>query len=213
MESFRVFADLCVKGGIFMIPLGIVALAAVILVIERFIYLRHNRIDGDRFDFELRTALKDNDLERAVALAGRTQGLIGRVLAEGLVKIQEGHTDVLGATEKIIHKEMSGMEKSRGWLLTLAQVAPLLGILGTVYGLVVAFMAIERTASTDPKVVASGIYQALITTVAGLVISIPIIVILEHIRRRTNHILYYLDLYLMEVRDWLIVRNRGGDNA
>ena len=213
VTSISALADLCVKGGIFMIPLGLVALAAIVLMIERLIFLRQNHFDGDKFHFELRTALKDNDLERAVVLAARTPGMIGRVMAEGLVKIQEGYTDVINATERIIHSEMSGLEKSRGWLLTMAQVAPLLGILGTVWGLVVAFIAIEQTASTDPSTLASGIYQALITTVAGLVIAIPIIVVQEYVRRQTNRILHYLDLFLMEVRDWLEIRKRGNSHA
>jgi len=213
MASINALVDLCVKGGIFMIPLGLVALAGIVLIIERLIFIRQNHLDGDKFHFELRTALKDNDLERAVVLAARTPGMIGRVMAEGLVKIQEGYTDVISATERIIHSEMSGLEKSRGWMLTMAQIAPLLGILGTVWGLVVAFIAIEQTASTDPRTLASGIYQALITTVAGLVIAIPIIVMQEYVRRQTNRILHYLDLFLMEVRDWLEIRKRGNSHA
>ncbi|OGV59621.1 MAG: hypothetical protein A2498_04405 [Lentisphaerae bacterium RIFOXYC12_FULL_60_16] len=201
--DLQVFVDLCIKGGIFMVPLALVGLAAIVLTIERFIFLHQNRVDWDHLHFELRSAIKDRDLERAVVLAARTKGMVGRVLAEGLVKIQEGHTDIVAATEKIIHSEMRGMEKSRGWLLTLAQVAPLIGILGTVYGLVVSFMAIEQSASTDPRILAGGIYQALITTVAGLVIAIPIILVQEHVRRETNRILHYLDLFLMEIRDGL----------
>ena len=196
-----------------MIPLGLVALTGIVLIIERLIFLRQNRIDADKFHFELRTALKDNDLERAVVLAAKTPGMTGRILAEGLVKIREGYTDVISATERIIHSEMSALEKSRGWLLTMAQIAPLLGILGTVWGLVVAFISIEQTASTDPRTLAGGIYQALITTVAGLLIAIPIIVMQEYIRRQTNRILHYLDLFLMEVRDWLETRKMGDHHA
>jgi len=67
MNWFSTAADLCIKGGFFMIPLFIVALTALVLIIERLIYLRENRIDGDKFQFELRTALKDDDLDQAVA--------------------------------------------------------------------------------------------------------------------------------------------------
>jgi len=203
------FIDLCMKGGIFMIPLAAVALAAVVLAIERMIFLRQNRLDGDHFHFELKTALKENDLDRAVVLAARTPGIVGRVMSEGLVKVQEGNTDILGATEKIIHSEMSGMEKSRGWLLTAAQIAPLLGIVGTVYGLIVAFMMIEQSASTDPKLLAGGIYQALVTTLVGLLIAIPVTVFQEYVRKETNKILHYLDLFLIETRDWLVSRGGG----
>lgn len=198
--------DLCIKGGFFMIPLACVAVAAIVLTVERILYLRENRIDGDKFHFELRTALKENAVDQAIALAAATRGVIGRVVEEGLLRVKAGETDIEQATEKAVLAEMISMEKSRGWIVNLAQVAPLLGILGTVWGLVVAFMTIERTASTDPRLLAGGIYQALITTVAGLLIAIPLTLIQEHVRKQTNRILALLDLYLVEIKEWLAHR-------
>lgn len=215
MSWIQTTLDLCIKGGIFMIPLLAVALAGVVLVIERLLYLRENRIDSDQFHFELKAALKENSIDQAIALAARTKGVIGRVLQEGFLRIKAGEKDVGTATEKIILAEMMAMEKSRGWIVNISQVAPLLGILGTVWGLVVAFMTIERTASTDPRLLAGGIYQALITTVAGLLIAIPMIIFQEHLRKQTNHILALLDLYLVEVKEWLVAAGGKGnkDNA
>ena len=204
--------DMCVKGGIFMIPLGVVALVSVVLFIERLIYLYRNRIDGDKLHFELRSSLKDNSLDQAIVLAARTKGMIGRVIEEGLLRIKEGESNIEAATEKVILFEMVSIEKSRGWLVNMSQIAPLLGILGTVWGLVVAFIAIERTASTDPRILASGIYQALITTVAGLLISIPVLIALEFIRKETNQILHLLDIYLAEIKEWLEHRGKGVNN-
>ena len=206
MTFFTTFAGLIVKGGFFMIPLGALAIIGVALMIERYLFLRENRFDGDRFQYELQNALKDNDLDTAVVLAARTQGIVGRVMEEGLLKIQSGQRDIVSATEKVIHSEMEAMEKSRGWLITIAQIAPLLGIVGTVYGMILAFKTIEATASTDPKQLAGGIYQALITTLFGLLIAILVTVVAEHIRRRCNTILHYLDLFLIETRDWLAGR-------
>jgi biopolymer transport protein ExbB len=203
MDFLKLCVDLSLKGGFFMIPLALVAIAALVMIVERLLYLRQNRIDGDRFHFELRSALKDNDLNKAIALAARTKGVVGRVIEEGLLRIQAGETDVAAATEKVIHSEMSPMEKSRGWLVNFAQVAPLLGILGTVQGMVVVFMKIEQVGSADPKVLAGGIYIALITTVAGLVIALPVTVAQEYIRTETNKILHGLDLYLIEIREWV----------
>lgn len=203
MTWLNTAVDLCIKGGIFMIPLGLVALASIVLIIERLIFLRENRLDGDRFQFELRAALKEHNLEQAVVLAARTPGIIGRVIEECLLRIKAGETDVDAATEKVILSEMTAMEKSRGWLIAFYQVAPLLGILGTVWGLIIAFMTIEKSATTDPRMLANGIYQALITTVAGLIICIPILLFVEHLRKSTNYLLNLLDIYLAEIRDWV----------
>ena len=212
MSGIATTIDMCVKGGIFMIPLGVVALIAIALFIERLIYLRRNKINGDTFHFELRSALKDNSLDQAIILAARTKGMIGRVIGEGLQRIKDGESDIEAATEKVILSEMVSIEKSRGWLVNMSQIAPLLGILGTVWGLVVAFIAIERTAATDPRNLASGIYQALITTVAGLLIAIPVLIALEYIRKETNQILHLLDIYLAEIKEWLGRRGRAVSN-
>jgi len=199
--------DMCIKGGIFMIPLGLVALGSIILIIERQLFLRENRVAGDKFQFELRAALKDNNIEQAIVLSARTKGFIGRIVGECLLRIKAGEKDVDAATEKIILSEMTAMEKSRGWLVAFYQVAPLLGILGTVWGLIVAFMVIEKTAATDPSLLAGGIYQALISTVTGLLIAIPVLLFVEHLRKGTNYLLSLLDIYLAEIRDW--VRHNG----
>lgn len=212
MSGIATTIDMCVKGGVFMIPLGVVALIAIALFIERLIYLRRNKINGDKFHFELRSALKDNTLDQAIVLAARTKGMIGRVIGEGLQRIKDGESDIEAATEKVILSEMVSIEKSRGWLVNMSQIAPLLGILGTVWGLVVAFIAIERTAATDPRNLASGIYQALITTVAGLLIAIPVLIALEYIRKETNQILHLLDIYLAEIKEWLGRRGRAVSN-
>ncbi|MBM4143180.1 MAG: MotA/TolQ/ExbB proton channel family protein [Lentisphaerae bacterium] len=209
MSWMQTVVDLCIKGGFFMIPLGLVALAGIVLTIERLLYLRENRLDSDQFHFDLKTALKENSIDQAIVLAARTKGVIGRVLQEGLLRIRAGEKDVGAATEKIILAEMLAMEKSRGWIVNMSQVAPLLGILGTVWGLVIAFMTIERTASTDPRLLAGGIYQALLTTVAGLVIAIPLIIFQEHLRKQTNHILGLLDLYLVEIKEWLALNHKA----
>lgn len=210
MSYLSQMVDLFIRGGIFMWPLLAVAVVAIVLILERLLYLRENRIDWDRFHFELKSALKENNLERAVVLAAKTKGVIGRVIEECLLKIQSGETDIESATEKIILDEMSSMEKSRGWLATVIQISPLLGIIGTVQGMILCFMTIESSATTDPKLLAGGIYTALITTFAGLVITIPAAIAQEYFRKEINKILHFMDLYLIEVREWQDKRSDGG---
>ena len=196
MGWLETVVSMTIKGGIFMIPLFVVAIVSMILLIERMLYLRDNRIDSDQFHFDLKTALKDNALDQAIALSARTKGVIGRVIQEGLLRVKAGETDIEAATEKAILAEMISMEKSRGWIINMSQIAPLLGILGTVWGLIVAFMAIERTASTDPRLLASGIYQALVTTAAGLFVAIPVQTVWFWFRSRIDRfVLAAEDLY------------------
>jgi biopolymer transport protein ExbB len=211
MDFLRTTVDLFLKGGIFMWPLLVVAIAGVVLIIERLLFLRENKVDWDRFHFELKTALRDGNLDKAIVLAAKTKGVIGRVLQECLLRVQAGETDVESATEKEILGEMESMEKSRGWLATIITVAPLLGLIGTVQGMIVCFMTIEQTADTSPKILAGGIYTALITTFAGLLIAIPASLAQEYIRKQTNRVLHYMDVYLVEIREWLEKRPTGDD--
>lgn len=213
MEMIRFLVDLTIKGGIFMVPLGLVAVVALVLIVERLLFLRENKLDWDRFHFELKSALKDNDVERSVVLAARTKGVIGRVMQECLLRVQAGESDVESATEKQILSEMSSMERSRGWLANMIQIAPMLGLIGTVQGMIMCFMRIEQSAATDPKLLANGIYTALITTFAGLLIAIPVSVAQEHIRKETNKVLHFLDLYLLEVREWTQRKSESGKAA
>ncbi len=208
MNGIASAIEFCIKGGFFMIPLGIIALVTIALVIERLLFLRENRIDSDRFQYELRAALSEDNIEKATILAARTKGIIGRVIEECLLRIKDGEADVDDATEKVILTEMIAMERSRGWLIAFYQIAPLVGILGTIWGLIEAFMVIERSATTDAHLLAGGVYQALITTVAGLVIAIPILIFVEYLRKRSNIILSLLDIYLAEIRDWCRRRDK-----
>ena len=203
MHFFESLYNVTVSGGVFMIPLLIAGVVAIVLVIERLLFLRENRVNGDRLQFELQNALKENDLDKAIVLAARTRGVIGRVLEEGLRRVQTGETDITAATEKIIHSEMAQMEKSRDWLITISTITPLLGILGSVYGMIVAFDQIKVGGGSDPKMLAGGISIALICTVTGLVIAIPATVAHDFVRKQTNKILHAMDLYLLEIAEWL----------
>ena len=208
MSYFMSIYQMSLKGGIFMIPLTIAAVAAIVLTIERLLFLRENRIQSDRFHFELKTALKDDDLPKAIVLAAQTKGIIGRVLEEGLRRVEAGENDIGVATEKVIHSEMVQMEKSRDWLITISSITPLMGILGSVQGMIVAFSRIEETGGTDPKLLAGGISIALITTVTGILIAVPSIVAHDYVRKQTNNLLHSMDLYLLEIREWMTKRKK-----
>lgn len=203
METLKFLVDMYFRGGFFMHLLLFVGLISIAMVIERLIYLRENRLDWDRFQFELKSALKSDDLGKAIAVSARTKGLVGRVMQECLLKVQAGETDIADATEKEILTEMTSMERSRGWLSTMIRIAPLLGLIGTVVGMIQCFMVIEQSGTADPRVLAHGIYTKLVTTFAGLFIAVTVSIAHEYIRKECNKILHHLDLYLLEVRDWV----------
>lgn len=203
METLKFVVDLYFKGGVFMHLLLALAVVTIVLIVERMMYLRENTLDWDKFQFELRSALKNDDLGKAIAISARTKGLVGRVMQECLLKVQAGERSIEEATDKEILVEMASMEKSRGWIATMIRIAPWMGLTGTVIGMMQCFMQIEQSGTADPRLLANGIYTKLITTFAGLAIAITASVAHEYIRKECNKILHHLDLYLFEVRDWL----------
>jgi biopolymer transport protein ExbB len=119
-------------------------------------------------------ALRDNGVDAAIEVCTRTRGPIAAILHSGLMRADKGPEAVEKAIESAGVIEMSYLQRSMIWLATLATIAPLLGFLGTVSGMINAFAAIAAAEQVSAKLVASGIQEALITTATGLLIAIPI---------------------------------------
>jgi biopolymer transport protein ExbB len=127
-----------------------------------------------KFLREVDDLIAEKKITQALALARDSNSPAGRILAAGLERHDEGSERVMKAIENVGLIEMASLENGLVWLATVSNVAPLLGFLGTVIGMIQAFQAIEQAGEVEATVVASGIKVALITTAAGLAIAIPI---------------------------------------
>jgi len=165
--------DIFVKGGIFMWPLLFMLFFGIVVILERFWTLGKAHINAKKFMVELQDALKQRGPEGAAELCANTRGPVATVLHAGLLRLDRG----IGHVEKSIEDsgaiEMAFLERGLVWLSTVANLAPLVGFLGTVSGMIRAFNDIAAAGDVDPSVVAGGISEALITTAAGLVVAIP----------------------------------------
>ena len=161
------------KGGPVMWPLLLCSVVALAAVIERFIFwMKERRVRNPNLIHKLLHLTERGLLEEAQAEAAGTRDPIARILVNGL---SHHYFSLEGALEVAVQAELRRMKRSLGILDTLITVAPLLGIFGTVTGILVAFGALEGRIP-DPRIVASGIAQAVITTVAGLGIAIPTVI-------------------------------------
>lgn len=161
-------------GGIFMWPLLLVAIFGIGVVLERFYNLRRAAIDAEKFFKSLEEALRTGGPDKAAELCSKTPGPVASVIHAGLLRLHRGLDHVERAIENAGTVEMAFLERGLIWLATVANIGPLLGFLGTVSGMINAFQAIKAAGDVEPTQVAGGISEALITTVAGLVIAIPI---------------------------------------
>jgi biopolymer transport protein ExbB len=170
-ESAREFWQ---GGGIIMWPLAAAALAGLFIIIWKLVGLSSKSIRTNRFLREVDQLIAQRKINDALALARDSNTPAGRILAAGLERHTEGPERVMKAIENVGLIEMASLESGLVWLATVSNVAPLLGFLGTVMGMIAAFNAIELAGEVEPTLVAGGIKIALITTAAGLAIAIPI---------------------------------------
>ena len=196
--------SLVLDGGYIMIPLAVLLLIALYIFIERTIALhRASRIDST-FMKRIRDYVLEGDIENAVQLCKRTDSPYARLILKGVNRIGRPMNDVLVAIENTGNIEVSKLEKGFTMLSTTAAGAPMLGFLGTVTGMIEAFYSLASAGkSADVTLLSSGIYQALVTTVAGLVVGIVALFAYNYLVARVNRIMNGMEARTMEFMDLL----------
>jgi biopolymer transport protein ExbB len=165
--------ELFVKGGIFMWWLLTVALVGFIFIIERLWTLNRARVNTRRLIGTIITTLRNDGVQAASEECQKVRGPIAAILYAGLQKADKGRDQVEKAIATAGTIEMSFLERGLIWVSSVTTIAPLMGFLGTVSGMINAFEAIAASEQVNAKLVASGISEALITTATGLIIAIP----------------------------------------
>lgn len=155
-------------------PLLLMLFFGLVVAFERFYTLSKAQVNAKDFFAQIQEAFKQGGPEAAAEVCSNTRGPVASVLHAGLLRLDRGLDHVEKAMTESGAVEMAFLEKGMVWLSTVANIAPLLGFLGTVSGMIGAFESIAAAGDVEPSIVASGISEALITTAAGLVIAIPI---------------------------------------
>ena len=161
-------------GGFMMWPLGFCLAVGILIIIWKFIDLLMKSLGNRRLLGEVDGLIAQQRLDQALALCEESKAPAGQILSAGLKRYKEGTERVTQAVENAGAIEVSKLERGLVWLATLSNVAPLLGFLGTVIGMIQAFQAIEIAGEVEATLVAGGIKVALITTAFGLTIAIPV---------------------------------------
>lgn len=162
-----------VKGGPFMHPLLLASIIGLVFIIERLWTLSRARTNVRRLMGRVIRALRESGVQGALEECERTRGPIAAILHSGLMRANHGPSAVEKAIETSGTIEMSFLERGLVAIATVGNVAPLLGFLGTVSGMISAFAAIAAAEQVSAKLVAKGIQEALLTTATGLIIAIP----------------------------------------
>jgi len=162
------------KGGYLMIALAICSFVAVVIIIERFIFFKREVIDKVKFLSTLKTSLVSG-VTIAKEVCKKTRGIIPDVVYSGFEHFERGEETMRKGMETKAQKRLHDAERYLGALATIVGIAPLIGFLGTVIGMIKAFMKIEFLGgNVNASVLAGGIWEALITTAAGLAVGIVV---------------------------------------
>lgn len=186
--------ELILSGGIVLLAILLVSLYALYLFFARFFKLSRERVDADALMARVNAAVRDRDLELALAVTERHGGPVARVLHKALVRLPYGRPAVEAAFEEAILEEELNLGRGLRPLATIAQIAPLLGLLGTVTGMIIAFEEIAgHQGIGNAESLAGGIGQALVTTAAGLIVAIPTLIGQNYLASRVDSIMLEIE--------------------
>lgn len=180
--------ELLTNGGWAMVPIYLCSALAVAIFCKKLLEFRARRLTRFGWLDEVLEAVRTGDFDRAESRAEQTKNPAGRVVVAMLDVVGRRPDRVEAEAKRVGSLEIQTLEKHVGGLSFVAQAAPLLGLLGTVIGMVQLFMGLEgtETATVDAAMLSSGIWQALLTTAAGLAVAVPALAAYSYLNSRTD---------------------------
>ncbi len=200
------------KGGPFMIPLLIFGVFAAAIAAERLYYILFRaNINGTAFFAQIQKLIMANNIDRAIKLCNaEPNAALPRVLKAGLTRANRGDIEIQNAVDESLLEVFPQLTRRTPYLTTLANVATLTGLLGTIQGLILAFEAVAHaSAETKQTLLASGISVAMFTTMSGLIVAVPTIILTSIITNKTTKIMDEVELYATKTVNLLGARRRG----
>jgi biopolymer transport protein ExbB len=196
--------DLTLKGGLIMIPIALLLVIAVAILIERVLVINKAEKEDSSFMNRIKDYIHEGKIESAINLCRVTNTPYSRMIEKGISRLGRPMNDILVAVENVGNIEVAKLEKGFTWVATAAGAAPMLGFLGTVTGMVRAFFDMANAgANVDIALLSGGIYEALVTTVAGLIVGIIALLAYNYLVAQVNGVVNTMESRSMEFMDLL----------
>lgn len=189
--------------------MSLVAFALVLglaFCIERIIYLSMSEIDTDAFQRSLDEKIGNNDIEGAKELCRNTRGPIASICYQGLVRCDDAAEDIERSISSYGSVQVALLEKGCSWIKLFIAMAPSLGFLGTVIGMVMAFEQIQQVGDINPTIVAAGMKVALITTIFGIIVALVLQLFYNYIMSKIDRLTAQMEESAIVLLDALIKR-------
>jgi biopolymer transport protein ExbB len=196
--------ELAIKGGWIMIPIAILSVIAVYIFIERYLSIKKASQTDINFMNKIKDYIHDDKIDSALALCQSTNSPVARMIEKGLQRIGRPLNDINAAIETIGNLEISTLEKSLPTLATVSGAAPMIGFLGTVIGMIRAFYDMSNAGNNiDVSLLSNGIYTAMVTTVAGLMVGILAYLAYNILVAKVEKVIFQLEANTSEFMDLL----------
>lgn len=196
--------SLIMAGGPLMIPLAICSVIAIYIFVERVLTVNKANVSSDAFMGRIKELVLKGDINGAKMLCAQHDTPVARMIEKGVTRIGSPLKTIEASIENVGKIEVFRLEKNLSVLATIAGAAPMIGFLGTVIGMVGAFIAIaQEEGSVSPKLLADGIYTAMVTTVAGLVVGIIAYLGYNYLVTRVSKVIHKMEYSSIEFIDLL----------
>jgi biopolymer transport protein ExbB len=196
--------DLTLAGGPLMIPIVLSSFIAIYVFIERILTINRANQDSESFMGRIKEMVLRGDINGARSLCAQFDSPIARMIEKGISRIGSPLKNIEASIENVGKIELFKLEKNLSWIATVAGAAPMMGFLGTVMGMVTAFISIsQEEGSVSPKLLADGIYTAMITTVAGLIVGIIAYLGYNYLVTRVSKVVHKMEYSSIEFIDML----------
>ncbi len=195
--------EFLMRGGILMIPLGVCSVLAVAVILERSFSLRTRRVIRLDVLQRVKDLLADNKIGEAMTVCRRQPSVMGRILLSAIMNHDRDREELKTIVEDAGRQEVPTLDRYLGVLGTISAVAPLLGLTGTVFGMIRTFAVISEKGIAHPSQLAGGISEALITTATGLVIAIPALIFFNYFTSKADRMVLEIEKHSFRLVDAL----------
>jgi biopolymer transport protein ExbB len=190
-------------GGWVMLPLILCSIVGTAIVLERMWALRSRRVSPPNLVKQVWQLIQAGHLDEKRLNALKRSSPLGQLLAAGLAQLGQDRAVMKESIEDIGRHVVHELERHLGTLATIAEISPLLGLLGTVFGMIKMFGAVDAHGLGNPSTVAGGIAQSLVTTAAGLIVAIPAVMFHRYFRRRVDDLVVTMEQDVLKMVDVL----------
>jgi biopolymer transport protein ExbB len=196
--------ELILKGGYFMIPIFLLSFFAIYIFVERILTIKKASQTPPEFTDNIKQKVLSGDIEGAKITCAQTQTPIARMIEKGIERIGSPLKNIEVSIENVGRIEIYKLEKNLSFLATISGAAPMLGFLGTVTGMIQAFIAIaQEEGAVSPKLLSEGIYEAMITTATGLIVGIVAYLGYNYLVTRVQKVIHRMEYSSIEFIDVL----------